>query len=233
MKKILIAEDEDSIRELIALNLTHSGYEVIQATNGTEAIEIFTKMKNELDIVLLDIMMPGEDGLTVCRHARSLNANVGIIMLTAKTQESDKVTGLYSGADDYITKPFSVVELLARIESVYRRVRLNREIIISSNHDEIKSGSFTLSSKRRAIFISDKKVELSQIEFQILEFFFSNPGKTITRQEILEYVWGGTYFGDDKVVDVNIRRLRLKIEKDPSSPEHLITVWGQGYKWVE
>ncbi len=231
MKKILIAEDESAIRELIALNLAHSGYTVTEAVNGEEAVYLFERDKENIDIVLLDYMMPVMNGIDACKRIRELSPNVGIIFLTAKTQESDKVYGLYSGADDYITKPFSVNELLARIESVYRRVRLNKELL-NTHSNEITCGDFVLSTKKRAIIIDNKKTELSQIEFQILEYFFSQPDTTITREEILCRVWGEGYYGDDKVVDVNIRRLRLKIEKDPSCPEHLITVWGKGYKWV-
>lgn len=231
MKKILVAEDESAIRELIALNLTHSGYNVIEAENGKEAIDAFEREQGSVDIVLLDCMMPTVDGITACKHIRELSPSVGIIFLTAKAQEQDKIFGLISGADDYITKPFSVNELLARIEAVYRRVRLNKELL-NTHSDEIVCGNYTLSTKKRAILVDGKKTELSQIEFQILEYFFTRPNATISREEILSRVWGEEYYGDDKVVDVNIRRLRLKIEKDPSCPEHLTTVWGRGYKWV-
>lgn len=232
MKKILVAEDEGSIRDFITLNLAQAGYSVCEAKNGAEAVELFEKEKDLIDIVLLDVMMPFMNGIEVCRHIREKSQNVGVIFLSAKALEQDKVYGLYSGADDYITKPFSVTELLARIDSVYRRVRLNKELL-NTHSDEITCGSFVLSTKKRAVFNGKQRIDLSQIEFQILEYFFSLPGKTISREELLTRVWGESYYGDDKVVDVNIRRLRLKIEKDPSCPEHLITVWGKGYKWVE
>lgn len=232
LKKILVAEDEGSIRDFITLNLAQAGYSVCEAKNGAEAVEFFEKEKDSIDIVLLDVMMPFMNGIEVCRHIREKSQNVGVIFLSAKAQEQDKVYGLYSGADDYITKPFSVTELLARIDSVYRRVRLNKELL-NTHSDEITCGSFVLSTKKRAVFNDKQRIDLSQIEFQILEYFFSLPGKTISREELLTRVWGESYYGDDKVVDVNIRRLRLKIEKDPSCPEHLITVWGKGYKWVE
>lgn len=231
MKSILIAEDEAAIREFITLNLTHSGYSVVEAENGKEAVELFEKGKENIDIVLLDYMMPLMNGIDACKRIRELSPGVGVIFLTAKTQESDKIYGLYSGADDYITKPFSVTELLARIEAVYRRVKLNKELL-NTHSDEMVCGDYILSTKKRAVITGNQRIELSQIEFQILEYFFSQPDTTISREEILERVWGGGYFGDDKVVDVNIRRLRLKVEKDPSCPEHLITVWGKGYKWV-
>lgn len=232
LKKILVAEDEGSIRDFITLNLAQAGYSVCEAKNGAEAVELFEKEKDSIDIVLLDVMMPFMNGIEVCRHIREKSQNVGVIFLSAKAQEQDKVYGLYCGADDYITKPFSLTELLARIDSVYRRVRLNKELL-NAHSDEITCGSFVLSTKKRAVFNGKQRIDLSQIEFQILEYFFSFPGKTISREELLTRVWGESYYGDDKVVDVNIRRLRLKIEKDPSCPEHLITVWGKGYKWVE
>ena len=232
MKKILVAEDEDSIRDFITLNLAQAGYSVCEARNGAEAVELFEKEKDSIDIVLLDVMMPCMNGIEACRHIREKSQNVGVVFLSAKAQEQDKVYGLYCGADDYITKPFSVMELLARIDSVYRRVRLNKELL-NTHSDEITCGSFVLSTKKRAVFNGKQRIDLSQIEFQILEYFFSFPGKTISREELLTRVWGESYYVDDKVVDVNIRRLRLKIEKDPSCPEHLITVWGKGYKWVE
>lgn len=231
LKKILVAEDEGAIRELITLNLKHQGYSVFEAENGLEALKIFESKKELIDVVLLDVMMPKLDGIEVCKRIREISPSVGVIFLTAKTQEQDKVYGLYSGADDYITKPFSITELLARIESVYRRVSFNKELI-NSHSDEIVCGDFLLSTKKRAVFYKEQRIDLSQIEFQILEFFFSKPDQTISREELLNRVWGESYYGDDKVVDVNIRRLRLKIEKDPSVPEHLTTVWGKGYKWV-
>lgn len=231
MKKILVAEDESSIREFITFNLNHHGYNVFEAKNGLEALKIFESQKDEIDIVLLDVMMPRLDGIEVCKRIREISSCVGVIFLTAKTQEQDKVYGLYSGADDYITKPFSITELLARIESVYRRVSFNKELI-KNRSDEIVCGNFVLSTKKRAVFYNNQRIDLSQIEFQILEFFFSKPNQTISREELLNRVWGESYYGDDKVVDVNIRRLRLKIEKDPSCPDCLTTVWGKGYKWV-
>lgn len=230
-RKVLVVEDEVSIREFITLNLAKAGYSVSEARNGTDAINIFDRETDSFDVVLLDIMMPSVSGIDVCRHIREKSQNIGVIFLSAKAQEHDKVYGLYCGADDYITKPFSLTELLARIDAVYRRVKLSKEII-NTHSDEITCGNFLLSTKKRAVFCGKQRIDLSQIEFQILEYFFSNTEKTISREELLFQVWGESYYGDDKVVDVNIRRLRLKIEKDPSCPEHLITVWGKGYKWV-
>ena len=232
MKKILVAEDENAIRDIIAINLMRAGYEVVQASDVRQALKLFNISPGSFDVVLLDIMMPILDGVSVCKAIREANANTGIILLTAKTQERDKIMGLTSGADDYITKPFSVNELLARVEAVCRRVQMINSAL-TNNTDEIRSGDYLLSVKKRAVFVSGEKIELSQIEFQILELLISNKGKTFDRSEILKYAWGDRFYGDDKVVDVNIRRLRIKVEKNPSSPGHLITVRGKGYKWVE
>ena len=232
MKKILVAEDENAIRDIIAINLERAGYEVVQAADGRSALELFSQSPESFDVVLLDIMMPILDGVSVCKAVREANANTGIILLTAKTQERDKIIGLTNGADDYITKPFSVNELLARVEAVCRRVQMINAALLNSS-DEMKSGDYVLSIKRRSVFVGGEKIELSQIEFQILELLFTNKGKTFDRSEILKYAWGDRFYGDDKVVDVNIRRLRIKVEKNPSEPCHLITVRGKGYKWVE
>lgn len=232
MKKILLAEDESAIREIIAINLTRAGYEVVQAADGKSALGLFRESPLSFDVALLDIMMPTIDGVTVCKAIREADANIGIILLTAKTQESDKITGLKSGADDYITKPFSVNELLARVEVVCRRVEMIKSAKTEGS-DEVVSGDYVLSVKKRSLFENGNQIELSQIEFQILELLLSNSGKTFERSEILEYAWGDRFYGDDKVVDVNIRRLRIKVEKNPSSPKHLITVRGKGYKWIE
>ncbi|MGN0467191.1 MAG: response regulator transcription factor [Acutalibacteraceae bacterium] len=232
MRKILVAEDESSIRELIAINLSRQGYEVYQASDGKQAIELFDKYKNEFAVVILDIMMPVCDGTQVCRHIRETDSTTGIIFLSAKTQETDKIYGLLSGADDYITKPFSVGEMIARIEAVCRRVEQSRNASGSEMNDETSLGEFTLSAKKRSLFKNGEKIELSQIEFEILYCLFSNAGKVIDRKNILETVWGDNFYGDEKVVDVNIRRLRLKVEDDASCPKHLLTVWGKGYKWI-
>ena len=151
-------------------------------------------------------------------------------MLTARTQEMDKISGLMMGADDYITKPFSPTELLARVDSLYRRVGMNNDRA-KENADVIKLGEFTLNMRRHTLQKSGRDIELTQVEFQIIEYFFLNPDTALDRTDILSKVWGSNYFGEEKIVDVNIRRLRMKIEDEPSSPKHLVTVWGMGYKW--
>lgn len=231
MKKVLVAEDEESIREFIVINLTRSGYEVEQAENGAVALDLFSKNENSFDVAILDIMMPEVDGLTVCKELRKRSSDLGIIMLSAKTQEMDKVTGLMLGADDYVTKPFSPSELLARVDSLYRRVALAQSHSENNFKEELKSGEFTLNLRNRALMKSGKMIELTQVEFQIMEYFFSNPGVALDRIDILNHVWGDAYVGEDKIVDVNIRRLRMKVEDEPSNPKHIITVWGLGYKW--
>ena len=233
MKHVLVAEDESAIREFIVINLKRSGYKVTQAENGLQALELFKNSEEVIDIAILDIMMPEMDGLSVCREIRSLNDNVGIIMLTAKTQEMDKITGLMMGADDYVTKPFSPSELMARVDSVYRRVAMNTQTPVQPvRADKITLAPFELNLRNRTLYKNNELIELTQVEFQIVEYFFSNPGKALSRNDILKEVWGESYFGDEKVVDVNIRRLRMKIEEQPSIPKHLVTVWGIGYKWL-
>lgn len=232
MKMILVAEDEQAIREFVVINLKRAGYETREASNGEEALQIYEKEGRNIDIAVLDIMMPGQfDGLAVCKELRRKSGSIGIILLTAKTQEMDKVSGLMMGADDYVTKPFSPSELVARVDAVYRRVAMEQ----SKNHgglrDEISSGEFVLSLRNRTLFRQGTPVELTQVEFQIMEYFFSNPGTALDRTDILKHVWGEAYYGEEKIVDVNIRRLRMKVEDEPSNPKHIITVWGLGYKW--
>ena len=231
MKRVLVAEDEASIREFIVINLQRSGYEVSQADNGRAALEAYEAADGDVDVVLLDIMMPEMDGLEVCKRLRSMSQTVGIIMLTAKTQEIDRVTGLLVGADDYVSKPFSPSELMARVDAIYRRVEMNK------NREEpqksvVELGEFVLNLRDHTLTKNGVNIELTQVEFQIVEYFFTNVGAALSRTDILNRVWGKKYFGEEKVVDVNIRRLRMKVEDEPSNPRHLVTVWGLGYKWV-
>ncbi len=229
MKKILIVEDEEAIREFEAINLKRVGYSTVEAGSGEEALRIFDSQP-DFDIALLDISMPGMDGFTLCKELRKRTETLGIIMLTARTQEMDKISGLMMGADDYITKPFSPTELLARVDSLYRRVGMNNSVTAKTSH-EIKIGDFTLNLRRHTLMKRGENIELTQVEFQIIEYFFTNPDTALDRTDILNKVWGSGYFGEEKIVDVNIRRLRMKIEDEPSSPKHLVTVWGMGYKW--
>lgn len=231
MKRIMIVEDEAAIREFEAINLKRVGYSVVEAGSGEEAIDIFDSDPLGVDIALLDISMPGMDGFTLCKELRKRSASLGIIMLTARTQEMDKINGLMIGADDYITKPFSPTELLARVDSLYRRVEMQAPKTAPAPRDEIVLGEFTLNLRRRTLLKNGRNIELTQVEFQMIEYFFNNPDVALDRTDILSKVWGTNYFGEEKIVDVNVRRLRMKVEDDPSQPRRLITVWGMGYKW--
>lgn len=232
MKNILIVEDETAIREFEAINLKRVGYNVKEAGSGEEALDIYDNDLEGFDIALLDISMPGMDGFTLCKELRKRSETLGIIMLTARTQEMDKISGLMIGADDYITKPFSPTELLARVDSLYRRVEMhNKKANVIQSSDDITLGEFTLNLRRRTLLKNGVNIELTQVEFQMIEYFFNNPDVALDRTDILTRVWGSNYYGEEKIVDVNMRRLRKKIEDDPSEPKRLITVWGMGYKW--
>lgn len=233
MKRILVVEDEDVIRDFEVINLKRAGYEVVDVPTGEEAIQVFERNPTHFDVAVLDVMMPGMDGFEVCRRIREKNSSIGIIMLTAKSQEMDKVNGLMIGADDYVTKPFSPSELVARVDALHRRVTVAAEKAQAPALSELKSGPFVLNMKSRTVSKNGRVLELTQVEYQILEYFFNNPNTALGRQDILNKVWGEGYFGDIKIVDVNIRRLRMKLEDAPSKPEFLLTVWGFGYKWVQ
>lgn len=230
MRKILVCEDEDAIRDFIVINLKRYEYEPVDVSNGEDAIRVFDEHNGEFALAILDVMLPGIDGFEVCKRLRERSDTIGIIMLTAKAQEMDKVMGFMIGADDYVTKPFSPSELVARIDAIYRRVTMAAKSKV--NTDEIVSGIFTLNTKSRTLKKNDKYIDLTQVEFQIVEHFFKNQDTAISRSEMLNHIWGDKYFGDVKIVDVNIRRLRMKMEDDPSKPKHIITVWGYGYKWT-
>ena len=231
MKRVLVVEDEASIREMVALNLKMAGWEVVEAPSAERALELMHHGE-ECDAALLDIMLPGMDGLSLCETIRRENNEIGIIIVSAKGQESDKIRGLSIGADDYITKPFSVSELVARLEALTRRIKRGGvPAKPAEEQEQLISGPFVLDEKSRMLYKNGTAIDLTQVEFQIMELFFRNPGTALVREKILEGVWGKNYFGDVKSVDVNIRRLRMKIEDEPSSPQHILTVWGYGYRW--
>ena len=227
-RRILVAEDEASIREFVVINLEHSNYEVEQADNGLEAWEAYLAAEENFDLALLDIMMPEMDGLELARRIRERNTRTGIIFLTARAQEMDKVKGLLSGADDYITKPFSPSELMARVESVLRRVARAGG---AAEQNVLTSGDFRLDARGRSLRRGSERIELTNIELQMMELFLQNKGRTLSRKEILTTIWGDEGVNDLKIVDVNIRRLRLKLEEDAAVPSYIATVWGYGYKW--
>jgi len=229
MKKVLVLEDETNIRSFVVINLKRAGYETLEAGTGKEAL---TQLKHNPDVsvALLDIMLPDMDGFEVCRRIRAGGNNrIGIIMLTARTQEMDKVTGLMTGADDYVTKPFSPAELTARVDALCRRTGGGVEE--QKNKEEIHQLPFLLNTKTRTLEKHGQRVKLTQVEYSIIKLFMDNPGKALSREEILDVVWGRDYLGEVKIVDVNIRRLRIKIEDDPTNPTYITTVWGFGYKW--
>lgn len=228
MTKILIVEDEDTIRKFERVNLEMEGYQVLEASSGEEGLEIAREERP--DIVLLDVMLPGIDGFEVCRHLRAMEREIGIIMVTAKNQDIDKIEGLEAGSDDYISKPFNPRELTLRIKSLERRLMQNKE-----NEDDkvIEVGAFKLDKASRKFYKNDVEIDLTPTEYSVMVLFLENQGEAISRDEILDKVWGEDFIGDSKIVDVNIRRLRTKIEADSSKPDFIKTVWGVGYIWEQ
>ena len=226
MKKVMILEDEVSIRSFVVINLKRAGYEVVEAGTGEEALELL-KSNPDVGVAILDIMLPGIDGFEVCRSIRATDKKIGIIMLTARSQEMDKITGLMTGADDYMTKPFSPAELTARIDALYRRIDGDS----AADSVELRLGPFVLNTRNRTLEKEGKRIKLTQVEYAIMKLFMQNPGRALSREDILTTVWGRDYDGELKIVDVNIRRLRIKIEDNTANPTYITTVWGFGYKW--
>lgn len=226
MKKVLILEDEENIRSFVVINLQRAGYITVEAGTGQEALERLREHP-DVDVAVLDIMLPDIDGFEVCRRIRATSKRIGIIMLTARTQEMDKVTGLMNGADDYVTKPFSPAELTARLDALVRRVR-GDSVVVS---ELLTQGPFIMNTRNRTLEKFGNRIRLTQVEYAIVKLFMQNPGRALAREEILSSVWGKDYEGDLKIVDVNIRRLRIKIEDNPNLPVYITTVWGFGYKW--
>ena len=226
MKKVMILEDEVSIRSFVVINLKRAGYEVVEAGTGEEALELL-KANPDVGVAILDIMLPGIDGFEVCRSIRATDKKIGIIMLTARSQEMDKITGLMTGADDYMTKPFSPAELTARIDALYRRIDGDS----AADSVELRLGPFVLNTRNRTLEKEGKCIKLTQVEYAIMKLFMQNPGRALSREDILTTVWGRDYDGELKIVDVNIRRLRIKIEDNTANPTYITTVWGFGYKW--
>ena len=226
---ICIVDDDEEIRSLLSDYLRRNGFSTCTAGNAAEFLEIQRRVPCSL--IVMDIMLPGMDGLEILRRLREGRdtADVPVIMLTARTQEMDKVTGLMTGADDYVTKPFSPAELTARVDALLRRA--GDAPLVSAAVGEISQPPFLLNMTDRVVEKNGKRLRLTQLEYQIMKLFMENPDKALTREEILDTVWGRGYFGEVKIVDVNIRRLRLKIEDDAQEPRYIATVWGTGYKW--
>lgn len=223
--KILLVEDEEPIRKFVKINLEREGYTVFEAGSGEEGIDIARSKQPQ--IVVLDIMLPGVDGFAVCKVLRKEFPNLGIIMLTAKAEDYDKIMGLQYGTDDYLTKPFNPTELTLRIKSLERRL----EPEVENDDNYIIQEPFKLDYYQRKFYKNDEEIELTPTEYQIMKIFMENPKKAMNRDEILKIVWGNDFIGDSKIVDVNIRRLRAKIEENPAKPEYIETVWGLGYRW--
>ena len=217
MRKVLILEDEENIRSFVVLNLKRAGYTVVEAGSGYEALRKLEK-EPDIGVAILDVMLPDIDGFEVCRRIRAGSAKVGVIMLTARTQEADKVNGFMTGADDYVTK---------RIDALFRRLGGDRDAVSNL----IQYGPFKLDTKSPLLMKNEERIKLSLVEYSVMKLLMQNPGRILTREELLIKVWGREYEGDEKTVDVNIRRLRVKLEEDPNRPVYIKTVWGQGYRW--
>lgn len=223
MKKILIVEDEDSIRGFLKINLKRNGFEVLETDNGEEGLKIL-ELEDPV-LIILDVMLPGIDGFEVCKRAREKKDKIGIIMLTAKSQDMDKIMGLEYGADDYMVKPFNPMELLLRIRAILRRIGVNDEKKV------LRNGIFIVDTYGKKIFKDEEEIDLTPKEYSLIKLFIENPNRAFSRDELLDLVWGKDYFADSKVIDVNIRRLRRKIEDSVSKEGYIETIWGFGYRW--
>ena len=233
MVKVLVVEDEASIREMIALNLRLAGMEAVEADSAEAALPLL-EQRPGCDAAILDVMLPGMNGFSLCETIRRTDQKIGIIILSAKGQEQDKIRGLSIGADDYMTKPFSVSELLARVEALCRRV--GRSAPAAARQPAPASlvrCSFVLAETRRLLLTACKPIQLTPAQLTFQALLIPHPSLPLVRERILKGVWGENYFGDVKIVDVNIRRLRMKVEDEPSHPAHILTVWGYGYRWEE
>ena len=227
MTKILLVEDEESIRSFLKINLERNSFQVIEAGTGEEGIEKALLEKPE--IIILDVMLPGIDGFQVCSRLRKEFPNVGIIMLTAKGQDMDKIMGLEFGADDYIIKPFNPLEVVLRVKAILRRIGISEDE--SSNKNKLMGGPFIIDLYSQKLLKNNKEIDVTPKEYMLMKLFIENPNKAFTRDELLNLIWGYNFFGDPKIIDVNIRRLRSKIEDDSSNPQYIETVWGIGYRW--
>lgn len=225
MDKVLLVEDEGSIRGFLKINFQRQGFEVIEADNGEDGLRLAYLEKPKFAI--LDVMLPGIDGFQVCQELRKSFTNMGIIMLTAKGQDMDKIMGLEFGADDYLVKPFNPSELILRVKAISRRMEETEPV----NKDLIQSGPFKLDLYSQKLFKNSDQIDVTPKEYMLFRMFIENPGKAFSRDELLNLIWGYDFVGDPKIVDVNIRRLRAKIEDNSSSPKYIETVWGTGYRW--
>lgn len=222
MNKILLVEDEESIRGFLKINLQRNNMEVIEASTGEEGLKLAIIEKPK--IAILDVMLPGIDGFKVCNKLRDEFPNMGIIMLTAKGQDMDKIMGLEYGADDYIIKPFNPLEVVLRIKALLRRIG-------DDEKEKLELGEFVIDLYSQKLLKNNIEIDVTPKEYLLMNIFLENPNKAFTRDELLDIVWGQNYFADSKIIDVNIRRLRAKIEENPSEPKYIETIWGRGYRW--
>ncbi|HZJ83412.1 MAG TPA: response regulator transcription factor [Clostridia bacterium] len=225
-RKVLIVDDESSIRSFIKIGFERSGFQIIEAETGEDGISL--ARENNPDIVILDVMLPGIDGFEVCTALRSEFPNMGIIMLTARSLDMDRIMGLEQGADDYVVKPFNPLELVLRAEALMRRINGDQDI---EDGNSLYDGPFEIDTYSQKFYKDDTLIDLTPKEYQIISLFIQNPGKLFSRNALIDTVWGEDFIGDFKIIDVNIRRLRKKIEDDPSYPKFIETVWGTGYRW--
>ncbi len=237
MKKILILEDEMSIREYLVINFKRAGFDVVSAATGNEAISLYNQ-NPDIRVAVLDVMLPDINGFEVCRKIREKSKTVGIIMLSAKDMDEDVLSGFISGADDYMKKPVSTTILLAKVEALYRRIersfdspQVSTPVSVPVEPAKVEK-IFEVNENTKTITKRKIRLNLSPVEYKILKFFIDNPNRIITRDELLKSIWGENFTTDSDIVNVNIRRLRLKIEDDPTSPMFLQTEWSVGYKWV-
>ncbi len=225
-KKVLIVEDENSIRGFLKINFRRNNFTVIEASSGEEGFR--KAMLENPHIAVLDVMLPGKDGFTLCKELRERFPDMGIIMLTARNQDMDRIMGLEQGADDYLSKPFNPIELMLRVKAIIRRIE-SKDVF--KDKEIIERNGFKLDMYSQKLYKDMKEIYITPKEYLLFKLFIESPGKAFTRDELLNIIWGYDYFGDPKIVDVNIRRLRTKIEQDPSEPKYIQTIWGTGYRW--
>ncbi len=230
--RVLIVEDDTEIARLVKINLEDQGYEVDQIYDGAEG---YQRIKEQpYDLIILDIMLPGMDGLEICKKIRADEYDIPMLMLTAKTEEFDKVLGLELGADDYVTKPFGIRELMARVKALLRRSQQSADSDAEAGEQEkIEFGDITIEPSKHKVRIGDQSIDLTEKEFKLLHLFMKNPGRAFSRDELLNEVWGYQFGGYEHTVNTHINRLRSKIEQQPSDPRYLKTVWGVGYRFIE
>ena len=230
MKRILVCEDEDAIRDFVVINLVRSGYDVVDVSCGEDAVKVYTEQNGNFDVALLDIMMPGMDGFALCRWIREQSSEIGIIMLSAKSQEMDKVNCLMIGADDYVTKPFGTAELLARIRIALRHVSNGTP---DTPTGKAQNGRLTIDYDKRRIYLDDQEVHLTQVEYKIVMLTMLHIGKVLTYDFIIRCVWGARPTVNNQILRVNMANIRRKLEANPADPQFIITETGVGYRMID